>query len=64
MRSLARDIKFTLFIKFSLLFILWLVCFKGVEKPSMNPQQWLLGPNLHANQAPSTHGRLERAVTN
>ena len=46
MRSLTRDIQITLFVKFSLLIILWFVCFKGVEKPSINTQQWLLSPNL------------------
>ena len=45
MRSLARDIKLTLLIKFSLLIILWFVCFKGVEKPSMSTQRLLLGPD-------------------
>ena len=52
MRSLARDIKFTLLIKFSLLVILWFICFKGVEKPSISTQQWLLGPSVHAEKAP------------
>ncbi len=50
MRSLARDIQLTLIIKFSLLIILWLVCFKHVEKPSMNRSQWLLGPTVHAEK--------------
>jgi hypothetical protein len=54
MRSLARDIQFTLFIKFSLLFILWFVCFKGVGKPSMSTQQWLFGPTLQTHHVPST----------
>ncbi len=43
MKSLSRDVVLTLIIKLSLLFILWFVCFKGVEKPSKNAQQWLLG---------------------
>ena len=57
MRSLSRDIKLTLLIKFSLLIILWLVCFKGVEKPSMSTQQWLLGSNLHTDKAPLANKR-------
>ena len=43
MRSLARDIQLTLFIKFFLLFILWFVCFKNTEKPAITTQQWMLG---------------------
>ena len=57
MRTLARDIKLTLIIKFSLLIILWFICFKNVEKPSMNTQQWLFGTKLHANKPiEATHG--------
>jgi hypothetical protein len=51
MRSLARDIRITLLIKFSLLIILWIICFKGVEKPSMNTREWLLGTELNAHQS-------------
>lgn len=54
MRSLARDIRITLLIKFSLLIILWIICFKGVEKPSMNTQEWLLGTELNAYQSSGT----------
>ena len=43
MRTLARDIKLTLLVKFSLLFILWLICFKDVVKPAIDTQQWLFG---------------------
>ena len=48
MKSLARDIRFTLIIKFTLLTILWFVCFKGVKKPAIDTQQWMLGSSLHA----------------
>jgi hypothetical protein len=43
MQYLARDIKLTLLIKFTLLLILWWVCFKPAEKPVINTQLWLLG---------------------
>lgn len=46
MKSLTRDILITLIVKFSLLITLWLVCFKDVEKPTKNTQQWLLGSGL------------------
>lgn len=42
-KPLTRDILLTLIIKFSLLFVLWFVCFKHVEKPHKNTEQWLLG---------------------
>ncbi len=48
MKSLARDIRFTLIIKFSLLTILWLICFKGMKKTTIDTQQWMLGSSLHA----------------
>lgn len=34
MKSLKRDITFTLILKLILLFLLWWVCFRGVEKPT------------------------------
>ncbi len=43
MRSLARDIKITLLIKFSLLTLLWFFCFKDTAKPIISTQQWMLG---------------------
>lgn len=46
MRSLKRDIQLTLFIKFSLLILLWFVCFKSTERPEMNARKWLLGPSF------------------
>ena len=55
MRSLARDIRITLLIKFTLLIILWLLCFKGVEKPSINTHEWLLGDRLHADHQDTAH---------
>lgn len=42
-KPLTRDILLTLIIKFSLLFILWAVCFKHVEKPHRTTEQWLFG---------------------
>ena len=54
MRSLARDIRLTLFIKFSLLILLWFVCFKQVEKPRLSSQAWLLGPSMHTHANPDT----------
>ncbi|EHL30619.1 cytochrome oxidase putative small subunit CydP [Legionella drancourtii] len=42
-KPLTRDILLTLVIKFSLLFVLWTVCFKNVEKPNRNTEQWLFG---------------------
>jgi hypothetical protein len=45
MKPLTRDISITLIVKLLLLITLWWVCFKGVEKPSKDPRQWLLGSN-------------------
>ena len=55
MRSLAGDIRVTLLIKFTLLIILWLICFKGVEKPSMNTKEWLLGGHANARNSNTVH---------
>lgn len=46
MKPLTRDITVTLLIKFTLLILLWIVCFKHIEKPVKNTEQWLLGTNL------------------
>ena len=43
-RRPARDITITLIIKFSLLFLLWYLCFNGVQKSTVTPAEWLLGP--------------------
>lgn len=43
MKPLTRDITLTLFLKLSLLFALWWVCFKGVERPKLDKAQWMLG---------------------
>jgi len=43
MKSLANDIRLTLIIKITLIFLLWFVCFKDAKKPVINPQQWFLG---------------------
>ena len=47
MISLSRDIKLTLIIKFTLLIILWFVCFKDTKKPHITTQQWMLGPDAN-----------------
>lgn len=41
MNSIRKDIKITLFIKFTLLFLLWWICFKGVKKPDIT-EEWLV----------------------
>jgi hypothetical protein len=41
MSSIRKDIKITLLIKFTLLFLLWWICFKGVKKPDIT-EEWLL----------------------
>jgi hypothetical protein len=43
MRSLADDIKITLFVKLILLAGLWFFFVKGAPKQSLNVQHWLLG---------------------
>ncbi|MDR3443579.1 MAG: hypothetical protein P4L65_11300 [Legionella sp.] len=49
-KPITRDILVTLIIKFSLLITLWVVCFKGVEKPRKeNTAQWLLGSKEQKN---------------
>lgn len=45
-KPLTRDILLTLIVKLSMLFVLWTVCFKNVEKPNKNTEQWLLGRTL------------------
>lgn len=42
-KPLTRDILVTLIIKFSLLILLWITCFKNVEKTHQSNEQWLLG---------------------
>lgn len=46
MNKLARDIRITLVIKFLLLIILWVVCFKGAVKNTVSMQKWLYGSNI------------------
>jgi hypothetical protein len=60
MRYLARDIKLTLLIKFTMLLILWWVCFKHPEKPVINTQQWLLGAVAQPN-ATDTVNKVDRS---
>ncbi|WP_165482428.1 cytochrome oxidase putative small subunit CydP [Legionella parisiensis] len=42
-KPLTRDILITLIIKFSLLILLWLICFKDVRRSHQSNEQWLLG---------------------
>ncbi|WP_176695244.1 cytochrome oxidase putative small subunit CydP [Legionella massiliensis] len=48
MKTLTRDICVTLIVKFSLFFMLWFICIKGVEKPAMDMKKWLLGTGTPA----------------
>jgi hypothetical protein len=47
MTPFRRDIMLTLFIKFSLLTLLWFFCVKGMKHPLASTQQWLLGSFSH-----------------
>lgn len=46
MNKLTRDIRLTLMVKFVLLIILWVVCFKGADKNKMPLPQWLYGADI------------------
>ncbi len=46
MKPLTRDIQFTLIIKFALLIVLWVICFKGAERNTTSMQQWLYGSSV------------------
>ncbi|CAM3068583.1 Uncharacterised protein [Legionella steigerwaltii] len=52
-KPLTRDILITLIIKFSLLILLWIICFKNVEKPHQSNEQWLLG-TVQTKEYPSS----------
>lgn len=43
MKKITRDIRLTLTIKFLLLIVLWVVCFKGAVKNTVSMPQWLYG---------------------
>ena len=58
-QSLTRDIKITLLIKFFLLFVIWFVCFKHVEKRTIDTQQWLIGPSINADKIPLIQEKLK-----
>jgi len=49
MKPITREISFTLFIKLTLLFILWFICFKGHHKPIKDSREWFLGANAVKN---------------
>lgn len=46
MNTITRDIRLTLLIKFLLLMVLWIVCFKGAGKNTVSMQQWLYGSSV------------------
>lgn len=54
LKPLTRDILLTLTVKFLLLFILWTTCFKNVEKPHKNTEQWLFG-TIQPKESPRTY---------
>ena len=45
MKPLTRDVTLTLLVKLVLLFALWFICIKGVDKPEKDTRQWLFGGN-------------------
>lgn len=53
MSSARRDIARTLAIKLLLLVLLWFVCFRGAEKPTVDGPTWLLGQNHHFHTSPT-----------
>lgn len=48
-KPLTRDILITLVVKFSLLILLWIICFKDVERSHQSNEQWLLGTSQQKN---------------
>ncbi len=50
-KPLTRDILITLIIKFTLLILLWIICFKNVEKPHLSNEQWMLGSKQQQNDS-------------
>ncbi|MCR9191526.1 MAG: hypothetical protein NXI01_02570 [Gammaproteobacteria bacterium] len=52
MKPITKDILFTLCVKFMLLTTLWLVCFKGAEKNTVDTQQWLYGTTQEPSSSP------------
>ncbi|KTD23246.1 cytochrome oxidase putative small subunit CydP [Legionella londiniensis] len=53
MKPLTRDVLVTLLVKFTLLTALWVLCFKGIEKPQKDARQWLLGSEVNKIQSTS-----------
>lgn len=53
MKPLTRDILLTLLFKFTLLLMLWWVCFHDVERSHLTQTEWLLGSMVQSAQAPS-----------
>ena len=54
MKKITRDIRLTLMIKFVLLLILWIVCFKGAEKNTTSLPQWLYGASAEGSEIIAT----------
>lgn len=48
MKPITRDIVVTLFVKLTLLFALWWVCFKDVHKPNITAVEWIMGDKSHS----------------
>lgn len=61
MKRFAHDIQFTLLIKGILLLLLWVVCFKGAERNTMQASLWLFGVPTPQQQTSSTHTPLVTA---
>ncbi|KTD04198.1 hypothetical protein Lgee_0228 [Legionella geestiana] len=53
MKPITRDILLTLLFKFTLLFVLWWVCFHDVERGHLTQTEWLLGSLVQSAQAHS-----------
>lgn len=43
MKKITRDIQLTLIVKLLLLIALWVICFRGAEKNTVDLGQWLYG---------------------
>lgn len=54
---LKRDISLTLIIKFTLLFILWYLCFSKAHKPNIHVESWFFNSQAirALSDSPPTH---------
>ena len=57
MKSFKKDIIATLLLKLSLLFLLWFICFKPIEKNKTTPLTHFLGPVLTEKGASITKNK-------